>query len=967
MGWWRYKLARALTEDEEKVLRALAGPIYLRRPKHVLVHENAAWLVERMLSAGNIPVQGRVDPIPYDTLTALPTIPFLREWVPSFLTPYQTALLVQYGMRDGVYGVLPTGAGKSLCGIAMGLMHGGRTLIVTRAAARGTLAGEVRRYTTTEPFVLAGEKPVAIPEEALFAVVGWESLIHHVPAIMKWAPRTAVFDEIHVASNHKRVEAVIARDEEAQVALRNEKGEQQIVFRRLKNRFAAAEDISRSVSYRLGLTATPIRDRVRNLWGQVDLLIPRSFGTFYTFARRYADAHDSPWGGIDTSGRASEPFIRELTDRLSFFTYYVPHSVTHRDLPAKRRQVTYIPAEELTTGRDVLSEVREHGYNTATGEAWAKLAHAAAMKRSRVVEEAVNGAFKAPEGRGGGKVCVFTGLRKDCEKIAESIRTAAKKGGKKDAAPLTVWVAHGGVTPQERDRIREAYMAHPGPCVLVATGDSMGECVRPDTLVLGENKAIINYEAGDRVVGSTGLVTCRGMKTKQHDGVLIEVRAQGLLPFAATPNHPVLVMEGGITPGRDRHFTFRGAPTWKRIEHVEVWNPSPSSPKNARGDFVLVPRVPGKHAKVVFDLTRHVLRPSDVAGRRARGLPDTFALDADVAWFLGLYAAEGSAWRDAPPSGNESWRAAISLGSHERHVAERVVSILTQRGIRAFIRPLTRNALNVEIRSTPLARLLAKLMGSGAHEKRIPDEVLFNTDLTLVRTFVQGYAMGDGHTDGNKVQTYSVSKVLTLQMQLAVARLGRFAGITPWRPKPSQIRGRHVQGEPGFILTWRWKNMRHERFKVLDRYIAVPVKEIREVAYTGKVVDIGTTDFTFLASNAVVHNSVNLHDTDLAIIAMLPWTPGQIRQWEGRWVRLGMKRPVLIMYLVGEGTADEHVAHALLGKLPAVEAVAKDEVLASLATDLRGDESEIEAGLLAKLLAPAEGEDDGDEEGGEAT
>lgn len=374
----------------------------------------------------------------------------------------------------------------------------------------------------------------------------------------------------HVASNHKRREAVVQRDEEAMEAARTE-GKVKVQYRRLNNRFAAAEDLSRAAQYRLALTATPIRDRVRNLWGQVDLLMPRAWGSFYPWAYRYAGASQNPWGGINTDGRGGDAAMAELVARLSFCTYYIPQSVTHRDLPPLRRQVTYIPPDELSSGRDVLKELKEHGYNSAVGEVWAKLAHAAAMKRERIVDEVVSGAFKAPDGASGGKVVVFTGLRADCEKIAAAVKKANKD--------LTVFSAHGGTAPKQRDEIREAYMAHPGPCVLVGTGDSFGE-------------------------------------------------------------------------------------------------------------------------------------------------------------------------------------------------------------------------------------------------------------------------------------------------------------------------------------------------------------------------------------------SLNLQDTDLAVIAMLPWTPGQIRQWEGRFKRHGMKRPVLVMYLVAEGTADEHVAHALLTKLPAVEMVAKDEVLTDFATDLRGDEEAVAAGFLAKLTAS----DDEDEE-----
>jgi SNF2 family DNA or RNA helicase len=84
---------------------------------------------------------------------------------------------------------------------------------------------------------------------------------------------------------------------------------------------------------------------------------------------------------------------------------------------------------------------------------------------------------------------------------------------------------------------------------------------------------------------------------------------------------------------------------------------------------------------------------------------------------------------------------------------------------------------------------------------------------------------------------------------------------------------------------------------------------------------------------------------------MLPYTPGQIIQWEGRLCRHGQKRPVLIQYLIAEGTVDEHVAGILLDKLPAVEDVSKDDSVLGLKDQLRGSDQEeaIVAGLLEKL------------------
>jgi SNF2 family DNA or RNA helicase len=108
--------------------------------------------------------------------------------------------------------------------------------------------------------------------------------------------------------------------------------------------------------------------------------------------------------------------------------------------------------------------------------------------------------------------------------------------------------------------------------------------------------------------------------------------------------------------------------------------------------------------------------------------------------------------------------------------------------------------------------------------------------------------------------------------------------------------------------------------------------------------------------------SINLQDTDAALFVMLPWTPGQVRQWEGRFVRHGMKRPVVIYYVVAEETVDEQVADKLISKLPAVEAVAKDEELAAARAFIAGtdDEEALAESIIAKLMA-SEGEKEDDE------
>jgi SNF2 family DNA or RNA helicase len=85
---------------------------------------------------------------------------------------------------------------------------------------------------------------------------------------------------------------------------------------------------------------------------------------------------------------------------------------------------------------------------------------------------------------------------------------------------------------------------------------------------------------------------------------------------------------------------------------------------------------------------------------------------------------------------------------------------------------------------------------------------------------------------------------------------------------------------------------------------------------------------------------------------MLPYTPGQLRQWEGRFARLGQKRPVVIYYVIAEDTVDEHIASILIDKLPAVQRIVQDAELAEAGDILAGiDTNETDQEFTDSILA----------------
>lgn len=81
---------------------------------------------------------------------------------------------------------------------------------------------------------------------------------------------------------------------------------------------------------------------------------------------------------------------------------------------------------------------------------------------------------------------------------------------------------------------------------------------------------------------------------------------------------------------------------------------------------------------------------------------------------------------------------------------------------------------------------------------------------------------------------------------------------------------------------------------------------------------------------------LDLHDTDLLVINMLPFSPGDFDQWMGRVNRLGQKRKVLILIMIAVGTIEEAVLAILAEKVPDIARVVQEEALAGLRDTLLG-------------------------------
>jgi deoxycytidine triphosphate deaminase/intein/homing endonuclease len=154
-------------------------------------------------------------------------------------------------------------------------------------------------------------------------------------------------------------------------------------------------------------------------------------------------------------------------------------------------------------------------------------------------------------------------------------------------------------------------------------------------------------------------------------------------------------------------------------------------------------------------------------------LPARIPVDAELAWFLGIYVAEGHR------------RANQVVVSHtDQAILDRVVSVLTSLGLSHY-----RADAAITCGSSMLSALLDWLgTGGKAPSKRIPP-VVFGWPRPLLESFLQGVVDGDGSLDGGRISVWTTSHGLVGDLLVLFARLGRRAGccVRPARGNARQL------------------------------------------------------------------------------------------------------------------------------------------------------------------------------------
>ncbi len=378
-------------------------------------------------------------------------------------------------------------------------------------------------------------------------------------------------------------------------------------------------------------------------------------------------------------------------------------------------------------------------------------------------------------------------------------------------------------------------------------------CVPPDTVILGDNKPISEYMVGNQAVGSTGHVGVTQTFTRRFEGDLVQITGRGMLPLLVTPEHPILVTERKVSGGKG---TYTGRTVWKEAGDLAPAPPVKDGDRylypSGAHDCLLIPRVQGFVNSRELALEQFATaRGLNIVRGRGGNPPLRFPLTADTAWLLGLYTAEG--WT------TKNHDVFFAFGHDEDGLVRRTSKLAEALGYSPQVK-VRETTTVVRFSSSIMARALRAWCGHLAVNKKIPDFLLYHEDLGLLKSFIDGYLAGDGSRSADPRGPHydradTVSKVLALQLQIAYARMGQFARLSlSHRGGESLLLGRVVNTHDTYSLAVMTSERKCADFAVTQDFITVPIRRISKVPYAGPVHNLETTDNTYLASNAVVHN-----------------------------------------------------------------------------------------------------------------
>lgn len=215
------------------------------------------------------------------------------------------------------------GLGKTIEAIAYLFRHPELrpAIIICPASLKINWQREIKKWMNEDAIIVNGKQ---IENGHKIYIINYDILKNHKDAILNIAPQIMILDESHYVKNYKA------------------------------QRTKLIVELSQKIPKKILLTGTPILNRPKELWTQLNVIDPKTYNNFFNFGVRYCAGEKTKYGW-DFSGVSHQD---ELNEKLKTIMVRRTKAQVLSELPDKRRTTIDIPINN----QDEYNEAKNNFY-----------------------------------------------------------------------------------------------------------------------------------------------------------------------------------------------------------------------------------------------------------------------------------------------------------------------------------------------------------------------------------------------------------------------------------------------------------------------------------------------------------------------------------------------------------------------------------------------------------------------------
>ena len=391
-------------------------------------------------------------------------------------------------------------------------------------------------------------------------------------------------------------------------------------------------------------------------------------------------------------------------------------------------------------------------------------------------------------------------------------------------------------------------------------------CLPPNTYIFANPAPTLikKIKEGENVLTGNGDFSKVGkVFVRNYQGEMILIKPYYCDELLITPEHPVLC----ATDVREKQKTI-----WrKELKKPKIVWKMAKDLKNT--DFLLFPRY-----RKVKDLEKIQWEYKWKNGSKEFSQKIEIKVDENLLRLIGLYLSEGSvSERTYYYKGGKkhTFTLYFSFGKKETQLIKECQKLFKKVfGLKCKIQH-THTSIDLVCSKRVIVDFFAQF-GRRSSEKQLPLWIVDLPNEKLIH-LVWGLIKGDGGERKFSIDYFTTSEKLAFQLRLILFKLGILHSLKKIKVKDSKIGDRMIKAKhPGFSfqisgdaarilqekLGFKYKAKRTSgNFGyVLDKYVMIPIKEIKKINYSGKVYNLEVPGKeTYVTSAGIVHNCISKH------------------------------------------------------------------------------------------------------------